>query len=144
MPEITFDNRLEIDLGGVTCIVQYVGGDHAPDSVIVYIKEEKILFLADCIYPNMYAPKENYTIKETLRLLEVLESFDAVTYIPSHQHPISKEEFQQEVNMLRTIANYTDVFGGNKQKIIEEYEKRVKRDLTENERVTIEDFVNGY
>ncbi|MBU8881253.1 MBL fold metallo-hydrolase [Bacillus sp. FJAT-29790] len=144
LPDVTFEKRVEIDLGGVTCIVQYVGGDHAADSVIVYIKEEKILFLGDCIYPNMYSEKENYTIKETLRLLDELESFDADTYIPSHQKPISKEEFNQEVAKLRTIAKYTDICGGDKQKIIEEYEKFVKREPTEDERVTIDDFVNGY
>ncbi|RDW15164.1 Zn-dependent hydrolase [Oceanobacillus arenosus] len=144
LPDLTFEKRVEIDLGGVTCIVQYVGGDHAADSVIVYIKEDKILFLADCIYPNMYAEKENYTIKETLRLLDELESFDADTYIPSHQKPISKEEFIQEAAKLRTIAKYTDSFGGNKQNIIEEYGKYVDRELTEDEMVTITDFVNGY
>ncbi|RDW16737.1 MBL fold metallo-hydrolase [Oceanobacillus chungangensis] len=144
LPDLTFEKRVEIDLGGVTCIVQYVGGDHAADSVIVYIKEDKILFLADCIYPNMYAARENYTIKETLRLLDELESFDADTYIPSHQKPISKEEFNQEAAKLRTIAKYTDSCGGDKQKIIEEYGKYVNRELTEDEMVTITDFVNGY
>ena len=77
------------------CIVQYVGGDHATDSVIVYIKEEKVLFLGDCIYLNMYAEKENYTIKETLRLLDELESFDAETYI------ISIKKIFQKRNLIR-------------------------------------------
>ncbi|RDU37313.1 MBL fold metallo-hydrolase [Neobacillus piezotolerans] len=144
LPDITFEKRVEIDLGGVTCIVQYVGGDHAADSAIVYIAEEKILFLADCIYPNMYAEKQNYTIKETLRLLDELESFDADTYIPSHQKPISKEEFNQEAAKLRTIAKYTDTCRGDKQKIMKEYKNHVKRELTEDEMETIADFVNGY
>ncbi|MBZ5750117.1 MBL fold metallo-hydrolase [Metabacillus rhizolycopersici] len=144
LPDLTFEKRVEIDLGGVTCIVQHVGGDHAADSVIVYIEEEKILFLGDCIYPDIFSEKENYTIKETLRLLDELELFDADTYIPSHQKPISKEEFNKEAAKLRTIAKYTDIYGGDKQKIIEEYEKYVKRELTEDERETIADFVNGY
>ncbi|MDN4494114.1 MBL fold metallo-hydrolase [Ureibacillus aquaedulcis] len=144
LPDVTFEKRLEIDLGGVTCILQHVGGDHASDSVVVYIKEEKILFLGDCIYPNLYSPKVNYTIEETLRLLDELEQFDAETYLPSHQKPISKEEFNQEAFMLRTIAKYTKSYGGNQQKIIEGYEKHVKRELTEDEKETIADFVNGY
>ncbi|MFJ5767243.1 MBL fold metallo-hydrolase [Lysinibacillus sp. NPDC093210] len=144
LPDVTFERRVEMDLGGVTCIIQHVGGDHASDSVVVYIKEEKILFLADCIYPNLYAEKENYTIKETLRLLDELEQFDADTYIPSHQQPISKEAFNQEVAKLRTIANYTNRFGGDEQSIIKEYEKHVQRELTEDEIETISNFVNGY
>lgn len=144
LPDLTFETRVEIDLGGVTCILQHVGGDHAADSVIVYIVEEKILFLGDCIYPDIFSKKENYTIKEILRLLDALETFDAETYIPSHQKPISKEEFNQEALKLRTIAKYTDIYRGDKQRIITEYEKFVKRELTEGEKETIADFVNGY
>ncbi|WP_394234837.1 MBL fold metallo-hydrolase [Niallia oryzisoli] len=144
LPDLTFEKRVEIDLGGVTCLVQHVGGDHAADSVIVYIVEEKILFLGDCIYPDIFSEKENYTIKETLRLLDELESFDADTYIPSHQSPISKEEFKLQAVKLRTIAKYTEVCGGDKQEIMKEYEKLVKRELTEDEKITIADFVNGY
>ena len=144
LPDVTIESKAEIHLGGVTCIVQYVGGDHAADSVVVYIKEEKILFLGDCIYPKMYAEKVHYTVGETLRLLDVLESFDAETYIPSHQEPISKKEFEKEVAMLRTIANYTDSCKGDKLKITKDYQNHVKRELTEDELETISNFVDGY
>lgn len=144
LPDVTIERRAEINLGDVTCIVQYVGGDHAADSVVVYIQEEKILFLGDCIYPKMYAEKVHYTIHETLRLLDELELFDAETYIPSHQKPISKEEFNIEVAKLRTIAKYTDICNGDEQKILEEYENCVKRELTEDEIETISYFANGY
>lgn len=144
LPDITIENRAEINLGDVTCIVQQVGGDHAADSVIVYIKEEKILFLGDCIYPRMYAEKVHYTISETLRLLDVLETFDAETFIPSHQQPISKEAFDKEVVMLRTIAKYTEVCKGDLPTIVKEYENYVKRELTEDELETISHFADGY
>lgn len=144
LPDITMEKKAEIHLGDVTCIIQHVGGDHAPDSVVVYIKEEKILFLGDCIYPKMYAEKVHYIVDETLRLLDELESFDAETYIPSHQQPISKEEFDQEAAMLRTIANYTASCQGDQLKITEHYRNHVKRDLTEDEVETISYFVDGY
>lgn len=144
LPDVTFDRRIEIDLGGVTCIVQHVGGDHAADSVIVYVKEEKILFLGDCLYPKMYAEKVHYTVKEILRLLDELDAFDAETYIPSHQRPWTKEEFRQETDKLRMIAKFTDQCGGDKQKITNEYQKYVNRELKEDELETIAYFVNGY
>lgn len=144
LPDVTFDRRMEIDLGGVTCVVQHVGGDHAADSVIVYVKEEKILFLGDCIYPKMYAEKVHYTVKEILRLLAELEAFDADTYIPSHQRPWTKKEFRQETDKLRMIAKFTDQCGGDKQKITKEYQHYVNRELKEDELETIAYFVNGY
>nr|WP_254637626.1 MBL fold metallo-hydrolase [Bacillus pumilus] len=144
LPDVTFDRRMEIDLGGVTCVVQLVGGDHAADSVIVYVKEEKILFLGDCIYPKMYAEKVHYSMKETLRLLDELDAFDADTYIPSHQRPWTKEEFRQETDKLRMIAKYTDLCGGDQQKITIEYQNYVNRELKADELETIAYFVNGY
>ncbi|MGQ9023840.1 MBL fold metallo-hydrolase [Bacillus sp. 18-5] len=144
LPDVTFDRRMEIDLGGVTCVVQLVGGDHAADSAIVYVKEEKILFLGDCIYPKMYAEKVHYTLKEILRLLDELEAFDAETYIPSHQRPWTKEEFRQETDKLRMIAKYTDLYGGDQQKITKEYQNYVNRELKDDELETISYFVNGY
>ncbi|MEI5908334.1 MBL fold metallo-hydrolase [Bacillus spongiae] len=144
LPTITFEQRLEIDLGGITCILEKVGGDHAEDSVIIYIKEEKILFLGDCIYPDIFSKQINYTMKRTLKLIEDLESFDAETYIYSHGNAVSKQEFNQEVNLLKTIAKYTEHYKGDQGKIKQAYEKQENRELTEDELETISFFVNGY
>jgi glyoxylase-like metal-dependent hydrolase (beta-lactamase superfamily II) len=144
LPTITFEKRVVIDLGGLTCVVQHVGGDHAADSVVVYIVEEKILFLGDCIYSDIFAKKKNLTVQGTLALLEKLEAFDADTYVLSHGRAISKEEYMQEVGLLRAIANYTVKNNGDKLRITEAYQKQVKRDLNEEELEVIEDFVNGY
>ncbi|MEH6991700.1 MBL fold metallo-hydrolase [Neobacillus drentensis] len=144
LPAITFDKRIEIDLGGLTCVVQHVGGDHAADSVVIYIVEEKILFLGDCIYSDIFAKKKNLTVQGTLALLDKLETFDAETYVLSHGRAISKEEYMQEVGLLRAIANYTVKNNGDKLRIMEAYHKQVKRNLNEDELEVIEDFVNGY
>jgi glyoxylase-like metal-dependent hydrolase (beta-lactamase superfamily II) len=144
LPELTFEDKLEIDLGGVTCIVKHVGGDHAYDSVVVYIKEEKILFLGYSIYPDIFSKKRNYTIERTLALLEELEKFDADTYILSHWKPISKEEFRSEARLLRRSAELCSQCNGDLKKITEEYKSETGRELSEDELETIEFFVNGY
>ena len=113
LPTITFHENMEIELGGVTCVLQHVGGDHTTDSIIVYIKEEKVLFLSDCLYANMYAPKNNYTVNRTLNLLDQLEKFDADYYIFSHWKAATKQEFLTEVFKLRRFANLTKEFEGN-------------------------------
>jgi glyoxylase-like metal-dependent hydrolase (beta-lactamase superfamily II) len=144
LPTIAFNEKMEIDLGGVTCILQHVGGDHTSDSIVVYIKEEKILFLADCLYANMYAPKSNYTVKNILQLLDRIEVFDAEYYVLSHWKPVTKEEFRTEVALLRSVANLTEKCAGDKQLITESYEEQTGRKLTEDEVETIQFFVNGY
>ncbi|WNS73707.1 MBL fold metallo-hydrolase [Bacillus sp. DTU_2020_1000418_1_SI_GHA_SEK_038] len=144
LPEVTFEKRMDIDLGGVTCQIHHVGGDHAQDSVIVYIKEEKILFLADAIYANLYASKRNMTVKRTLQLLDKIAQFDAETYILSHWKPVSKHEYQQEAKLLRNLAHLTEQYEGRYDEIKIAYQSIVNRDLNEDELETLDYFVNGF
>ncbi|MBO9600779.1 MAG: MBL fold metallo-hydrolase [Cohnella sp.] len=144
LPDITFERRLEIDLGGVTCILQHVGGDHAADSIVVYIKEEKILFLGDCIYADIYNGPRKLTAERTLRLLDVLAEFDAETYILSHWKPVSREEYDQEAALLANIAKLTVRFNGSFERIKQGYEEKLGRSVNEEELEVMTYFVNGY
>lgn len=144
LPDITFENKLEIDLGGVTCQLQQVGGDHSPDSVVVYIKEEKILFLGDAIYANLYASKWKYTEDFMLQLLEAIDQFDADTYILSHGTAISKAEYQEEAAMLRKAAQLSGKYEGQMEEMKNAYQSYANRELNENELETIQYFANGY
>jgi glyoxylase-like metal-dependent hydrolase (beta-lactamase superfamily II) len=48
-PQIVFDDEgLELRLGGVTCEVALVGGDHAADSCVIHVVEDGLVFLGDC------------------------------------------------------------------------------------------------
>lgn len=144
LPVMTFEDEIEIDLGGLTCIIKHVGGDHAEDSVVVYVKEEKILFLADSIYPDIFSVKDNFTVEGTRNLLSKIETFDADTYILSHSGAMTKEEFNDEACLLRSIAGLTEKHRGNSKLIIEDYKKLNARELTEDELETIDFFVNGF
>ncbi|MBT2644213.1 MBL fold metallo-hydrolase [Bacillus sp. ISL-41] len=144
LPVMTFEDEMEIDLGGITCIIKHVGGDHAEDSVVIYVKEEKILFLADSIYPDIFSVQDNYSREGIRDLLCKIEVFDADTYILSHSGIHSKEEFNQEANLLRSIADLTEKHRGDSKLMIEDYRKKVNRDLAEEELETIEYFVNGF
>ena len=144
LPDAVFEKRVELDLGDVTCIIEKVGGSHASDSVVIYVKEEKILFLGDTLYCRLYAEKWHYKIDETLELLDKLEAFDADSYILSHTGVLSKKEFEEEVSILRTIAHFTEICNGEIQEITNKYKEQVNRELTAHEVEVIEQFVNGY
>ncbi|MCZ8518536.1 MULTISPECIES: MBL fold metallo-hydrolase [Paenibacillus] len=143
LPVCTFENRMTVDLGGVTCILQHVGGDHAGDSVVVYIPEERILFLGDCIYPDIYAKRRQYTPENILALAAVLESFEADTYVLSHWKPVSRAEFREEMALLKAMARLTESFGSDAAGMRAAYEKEKGRALLEEELETLEYFVNG-
>ncbi|MEI4802544.1 MBL fold metallo-hydrolase [Bacillus sp. NPDC077411] len=144
LPSLTFQKQLELDLGDVTCVLKHVGGNHSHDSVVIYIKEEKILFLGDCIYADIFSSKWNYTTKRTFELIQELEKFDAETYILSHGKAIDRNEFLQEIRLLKTVGTYTETHKGDAEKIKIAYKQELDRELNEYELETIEYFVNGY
>ncbi|MBA4537830.1 MBL fold metallo-hydrolase [Bacillus aquiflavi] len=142
-PNITFKKALEVDLGEITCIIEHVGGDHSHDSSVVFVKEEKVLFLGDCLYPDMYSEKWNYTVDRIEALLDKLENYDADTYVMSHQFPLSKEEFLHYANLLRHLANLTVATKGDKEEMITTLSIQLGRDLQEIELLALTYFVNG-
>ncbi|MBE2183399.1 MAG: MBL fold metallo-hydrolase [Anaerolineae bacterium] len=84
LPNILLDDTLDIDLGGVTCHLRHVGGDHAADSVVAYIPEDRLLFLGDSLYDAVYTPVRHYTTARLFPLLNKLLAFEAQLYIEGH------------------------------------------------------------
>ncbi len=145
IPQLIFDKTLQINLGGVTCMIEHVGGDHADDSTIIYLPEEKILFLGDCLYANLYAEKWNYTVGKSLQLVQKLETFEAETiFLSHHQSPLTKEEFQKQLSFMKLSAQLTKKHKGNKQNIEQELSQVLARALSDEELETVEFYVNGF
>lgn len=144
-PVVIFEKRLEVHLGGVTCIIEHVGGDHSPDSNLIYIREEKALFLGDCLYANMYASKWHYTTEKMSRLLNKIEKYDAKTYFLSHHPgPLTKDEFTDFTALLKTSMELTVKHKGNSEAVKTEMAQQFQRALTEDDLEIITYFVNGY
>ncbi|MGE7767548.1 MBL fold metallo-hydrolase [Peribacillus sp. NPDC096540] len=145
LPDIIFETVLTIDLGDITCVIEHVGGDHAADSCIIYVPEEKTLFLGDCLYANLYAEKWNYTAEQALLLVKKIEAYDADTYILSHHdQPCTKQEMETELKLIKDCARLVVNHQGNRDLMEQELVKQLNRNLTESELETVGFFVNGY
>jgi len=100
-PDIAFMNQMEIDLGNIICQIAHVGGDHSPDSIIVYAREEKAIFLGDCLYENIYNRAPSYTPQKLFPLIEQLLNYDAEYYILAHEpEPISRTKMIEYTKFL--------------------------------------------
>lgn len=144
-PTFIFDKQLTLNLGGVTCMIEHVGGDHSSDSNLIYIPEEKVLFLGDCLYANLYAEKWHYTIEKMEKLLEKIEGYDADTFFLSHHPaPLNKKEFTSFVSLLKTSAELTKKHHGEIDSIKAEMSASFGRELNEDDLEIIEYFVNGF
>lgn len=143
LPTMTFDDSLTLDLGGVHVMLKHVGGDHAADAVVVYVPEEKVLFLGDALYANLYAPSWRMTPTRTLRLLEILDQFEVEAYVWSHGQVVTRLEYEKDRDILRDLARFTLDFPGNKEAITAQYERLTGRDADEEVQELISFFVNG-
>lgn len=142
-PTMTFETKLEIDLGNVTCIVEHMAGDHADDSSILYVKEEKVLFLGDALYPNIYASKRHYVPDTFLQLLDRIEAYDADILIESHGVPIERKSFFFEMNQYRTMAESAKQHTGDMDAMTQELTQTFQRNLTTDDVEMIQYFVDG-
>ena len=143
LPTLTFQESLTLDLGGVHVVLKYVGGDHSKDSIVLYLVEERVLFLGDALYANLYAPTWRMTPEATLRLLDILETFDAQFIVWSHGEMVSREAFAEDCLALRRIATISKDFPGNNERISRVYAELINREINEEEQELITFFVNG-
>jgi glyoxylase-like metal-dependent hydrolase (beta-lactamase superfamily II) len=97
--DVVFHDRLDLELGGVAVHVLHVGGDHSPESSVVYVEPDRLLFLGDCICES---PLGALTAEDAFRLHDVLRSFDAELYVEGH-HPsvATNAEFEELLGKMR-------------------------------------------
>jgi len=87
--DIVFENELEIDLGGLTVILKNVISPHSEDSVIVYVPEEKVVFIGDAYGVDYYNNYEYDSVKLG-SLINMLERLEFNICFPGHSSPINK------------------------------------------------------
>lgn len=139
--DITFEGRINIDLGGVHCIIENVGGDHGADCSIVYIPEDKVMFLGDCLGSDLYSGPRSYS-KKALEMIEKIMKYEVETYISSHDEPLDKEEvhgFFRELRELETLTREVTSL----EEALEKFRLQYGKEPNEDEAETLLYFVNG-
>jgi glyoxylase-like metal-dependent hydrolase (beta-lactamase superfamily II) len=94
VPEITLSKMLRLHLDGVSIEIEHVGGQHAPDSVIVRVKEAGVMFVSDCYYPP---PLHQRRPTDTLDwdMIERLANENMAIYVDGHGPPRPGEEVRR-------------------------------------------------
>jgi glyoxylase-like metal-dependent hydrolase (beta-lactamase superfamily II) len=101
--DIVFPDRLDLDLGGVRVFLRHVGGDHAPDSTVMFVEPDRLLFLGDALYE---IPSGGYTKAKLEPLVAAVRSFDAEAFVLGHSETVlSRNELDSFVaEALETAA----------------------------------------
>lgn len=143
-PEIAFAGEIEIDLGQVTCRIAHVGGDHASDSAIVYVPEDKVFFLGDCLYEDLHHGPRHYTTAQLFPLIERLLSYEAEFYVWSHHPaPLPRAELVEFTTLLKRIGHLVEQNEGNRAVIETELLATSNGALDEDTKEVIEAFLAG-
>lgn len=93
----TLEDKKIFNLGDISCEYFHLPSAHSDDSMVVYIPEEKIIFLGDIYNDDFY--KNHYRdIEKTKKLYEELNKLDFEIAILGHGEPIVKERL---INFLK-------------------------------------------
>jgi len=99
VPQVTFSDRLSLDLGGTVVELSYTGLNHSDNSIVMRFPKERILFAVDFIpvasvafrdFPDAY-------VEDWIESLKRVEQLDFDILAPGHG-PLGKKE---HVGMFR-------------------------------------------
>ncbi len=103
-PNITFDRRIMIDLGGRTVEVAFLGRGNTAGDAVVYVPDAKVLATGDLLVaPSPYAIGS--FIDEWIGTMKALAEYDANVIIPGHgpvQH--DKQYMQLVTQALESLS----------------------------------------
>lgn len=96
--DIEFTNVLKLDLGGIACNIYEVDAPHSRDSVIIYIPEEKTIFVGDADCEDFYENNGKYDYQKLKTYIQFIEPLDFHTYVLGHDEPQTKQEVMDYLN----------------------------------------------
>lgn len=95
MPTQRFEaTQTTLTLKNVQVVVEHIGGWHAPESTVVQVIEDSVMFLADCYYPN----PANYGADTpdgsiNTAMMQTLLDRQQAWYVDGHMGVMSHEKF---------------------------------------------------
>jgi glyoxylase-like metal-dependent hydrolase (beta-lactamase superfamily II) len=99
-PSITFEKKMEIDLGGRTVELIHPGRSHTEGSIVVFVPDQKAIFAGDILFTD-YHPNLIYAdIDGWVKALDYVLAMDAATIVPGHGPVSSKKDVADMKNYL--------------------------------------------
>ncbi|MEK4426458.1 MBL fold metallo-hydrolase [Solibacillus sp. FSL K6-1523] len=141
-PNMIFENTLTVDLGNKLCILEKIKSTHTDDSTIVYIPDEKVVFLADCVYGKTTNSLFHYKQSLLLPMIEDIQKYDAEMFLLGHESICDLNEMTQF--WIELTAASEAVTSSSLEQAIESFKLENKREPNDDELFYIKAFVNDY
>lgn len=99
---LTFNNRMEIDLGNRKVELIFTGASHTDGSLLVYVPDTKTLFAGDILFANFHPNMRDSDVKSWISVLDHISTMDVVSIIPGHGPLSTKKDIQEMKQYLTT------------------------------------------
>ncbi|MFJ7827711.1 MBL fold metallo-hydrolase [Psychrobacillus sp. NPDC096623] len=139
-PDIVFENTLTIDLGNKICILEKIDSTHTDDSTIIYIPDEKIVFLGDCAYGTTTDSLFHYKQSRLLSMIKDIQKYDAEMFLLGHETICDLNEMDIYWKELTTASGV--VKSTSLENALECFKAENNREPNDNELFFIKAFVN--
>jgi glyoxylase-like metal-dependent hydrolase (beta-lactamase superfamily II) len=110
MPDVTYNTRHTLSLGGKTVELIHPGRNHSDDMTVMYFPAERAVFAVDFIYPgttpNTRANSAyDWTpLREWIASLKAVEALDFDTFLGGHGRQGTKAEVTMNREFLEDVA----------------------------------------
>ncbi|MCH7321531.1 MBL fold metallo-hydrolase [Solibacillus sp. MA9] len=141
-PDVIFEDTLTIDLGNKICIIERINATHTDDSTIIYIPDEKVIFLGDCPYGTTTNSLFHYKQSLLLPMIEDIQKFDAELFLLGHESICDSNEMNIFWEELTTASQA--VTSSSLENAVACFKLDNKRGPNDNELFFIKAFVNDY
>ncbi len=105
VPNITFNHKMDLELGGKLVELRYLGKNHSDNMIVMNFKEEKVLFAVDFIPVKTVAFRtlsDSY-IKGWIKSLKKVERMDFDILAPGHGNLGTKSDVTLFKNYMRDL-----------------------------------------
>ncbi|MBG9453830.1 hydrolase glyoxylase [Lysinibacillus sphaericus] len=139
-PNVIFENTLTIDLGNKVCIIERIKSTHTDDSTIIYIPDEKVIFLGDAAYGTTANSLFHFKQSLLLPMINDIQKYDAKMFLLGHESICDSDEMNLYWEELITASRA--VQSTSLEDAIECFKVDNNRDPNDNELFFIQAFVN--
>lgn len=107
VPEITFEESMQLRLGGVTVELFFLGPSHSDNLIQVHVPEEKVLIAVDMAKgKSLFPDYRDMDIHSALKVLGALERLpDVEIVLPGHGPVTGQENFTYQRRYLQSLRD---------------------------------------
>ena len=141
-PHIIFEKTLTLDLGNKICVLEKINSTHSDDATIVYIPDEKVIFLGDCVYGTTKNSLFHYKQSLLLPMIEDVQKYNAEAFLLGHESICDLEEMTTFWRDLKAASKV--VTSSSLENALESFKLENNRNPNDDELFFIKAFVNDY